>query len=117
MVELTLDPGDLEFGKVVTETDGLVETLAALEFEGDAFLSAMLLNDFGENACAFNSGSSDLGAGTIVDEEDLTKLDFVVSCHWELVDTDGVSFLHAVLFTAGFENCVGHDSGQLKFLR
>ena len=70
----------------------------------------MLLDDLGENAGAFNSRGTNLGGGTIVDEENLTELDFVISCHRELVDTDGVTFLHAVLFTAGFENLWKRDA-------
>lgn len=93
---------------MVAKTDGLVKTLAALKFEGNAFLSAMLLDDLGRDACSFDHWGTKSCVLTIVHEENLAELDFVVSFHGELVDTEGVAFLHAVLFTAGFENCVGH---------
>ncbi len=93
----------------MTKTDSLVEALTALEFEGDAFLSAMLLDDLGGDSSTFNGRSTDGGVFTIVHEEDLAELDLFISLHGELVDTESVAFLHAVLLTAGFENCVGHD--------
>jgi len=92
----------------MTEADGLVKTLTAFEFEGNALFSTMLLDDLGGDAGAFDGRSTNGGVLTIVDEEDLGEFDFVVSLHGKLVDTNGVTFLHAVLFTAGFENCVGH---------
>lgn len=102
---------------MMTETDGFVETLAAFEFEGNALLSAVLLDDLGGDAGTLDGGSTNGGVLAVVHEENLGKLDFVVSLHREFVDTDGVTFLDAVLLTAGFENCVGHGWSVAKKLR
>lgn len=110
MLDLAFDPGDLELGEVVAEADCLVKSLAALEFEGHAFLAAMLFNDPGGDARTLDGGSPDLGLAAIMDEEDLAEPDFLISFHGKLVDTDGVACRDAVLLAAGFEDCVGHGS-------
>lgn len=111
---LTVDRGDLELGEVVAEADCFVETFAALEFEGDAFFATMLFYDFGGDACAFDGRCTNSGVASVIYEEDFTKLDFLVCDDGKLVDTDGVTFLHAVLLTAGFKNCVGHVGIRLN---
>ena len=106
---LAFDRGDLQFGKMVAESDRFVESLATLEFESDAFFAAVLFDDLiGDSGSVYNR-SSHLGAGSVVHEENFAELDLVTSSHGKFVDTDGVTFLHAVLLTAGFENCVGHE--------
>ncbi len=113
MSELTLDPGDLELGKVAAEADRLVVPLTTLEFEGDALFSAVLLDDLSGHACARDGWSTNLGGRTVVDEEDLTEFDFFVSSYRKFVDTDGVAFRDAILLTAGFKDCVGHVEWEL----
>ena len=114
---LALDPSDLELGEVMAEADRLVETFTALELEGDAFFTAVLLDDLGSDASALNSWSTNLGVVTIVHEENLAELDFFVRSDGKLIDTDGVTFLNAVLLTASFENCVGHGLVSAKIGR
>ena len=106
---LAFDPGDFQLGKVVAESDRFVESLATLEFESDAFFAAVLFDDLSGDSGSVNSRSSHLGVGTVVHEENFAELDLVTSGHGKFVDTDGVAFLHSVLLTAGFENCVGHE--------
>lgn len=93
---------------MVAEADGLVVPLTALELECDTLFTAVLLDDLGGDAGAVNNRSAHFGVGSVIDEENFAELDFVVSGHRKLVDTDGVAFRDAILFTAGFENCVGH---------
>jgi hypothetical protein len=99
---------------MMTETNGFVETFATLEFEGNALLSAMLLDNLSGDAGSINGGSSNLGVFTIIHEKNFGELNLVVSTYRKLVDTDRITFLNAVLFTAGFENCVGHGCGLAK---
>ena len=106
---LAFDPGDFQLGKVVAESDRFVESLATLEFESDAFFAAVLFDDLRGHASSVNGRSSDPGVGTVVHEENFVELDLVTSGHGKFVDTDGVAFLHSVLLTAGFKNCVGHE--------
>ena len=106
---LAFDPDDLQLGEMMAESDRFVESLAALEFESNAFFAAVLFDDLSGDSGSVNSRSSHLGAGSVVHEEDFAELDLVTSGHGKFVDTDGVTFLHAVLLTAGFENCVGHE--------
>ena len=94
---------------MVAEADGFMEALTALELEGDAFFPAMLLDDLSGDSCTFYGGSTYGGVLTVIQEEDLAELDLFICLHREFIDTEGVAFLHAVLFTAGFENCVGHE--------
>lgn len=100
---------------MATEADCFVETFAALEFEGNALDAAVLFDDLGGDPCSFENGTSDLGVGTVIDKENVAKLDFIVSLDGKFVDTDGVSFLDAVLFSAGFEDCVCHDGKRKRF--
>jgi len=93
---------------VVTETDGFVETFTALELERDTLFSAVLLDDFSGNACTFDDRSAYFGGRAIVHEENLAEVDLIISRHRQLIDADCVAFLDAVLFSAGFEDCVGH---------
>jgi hypothetical protein len=99
---------------MMTETNGFVETFATLELEGNAFFSAVLLDNLCGDARSINDGSSNLGVFTIVHEKNLGELNLVVSTYRKLVDTDRITFLNAVLFTAGFENCVGHGCSLAK---
>ncbi len=95
----------------MTEADGFVKTLTALELKGDAFFAPVLLDDFSGDSGTFDGGSTNGGVFTIIQEKNFAEFDLFISLHGELIDTEGVAFLHAVLFTAGFENCVGHDLG------
>lgn len=84
-------------------------TFAALEFEGDAFRSAELVEDLGGHGCTINQGFADGGVGTIIDEKDLDEANFVIHLDVEFFDIELVALLHAVLLTAGFDDCVGHN--------
>ena len=99
---------------MMTKTNGFVETFATLELEGNALLSAVLLDNLGGDACSINDGSSNLGAFTIVHEKNFGEINLVVSTYWKLVDTDRITLLDAILFTAGLENCVGHGCSLAK---
>ena len=56
---------------------------------------------------AFDEGSADLHGFAFADEQDV-ELDFGVHLDVEFLDVELVAFLDAVLFTAGFDHCVGH---------
>jgi hypothetical protein len=99
---------------MMTEANGFVETFATLEFEGNALLSTMLLDNLSGDARSINGGSSNLGVFTIVHEKNFRELNLLVSTYRKFVDTDRITFLYAVLFTAGFENCVGPGCSVAK---
>ena len=93
---------------MAAEALGLVETLAALELEGNALGSAMLLDHLGGDTGAIDERGTQLDAAAFTDHEDVEsegRIDFGV----ELLDVDLVALLDAVLFTAGFDDCVRHD--------
>lgn len=105
---LTVDSSDLELRQVMTETDRFVEAFTALEFECDTFFTTVLLDDLSGNACSVYGWCANLGVRTVAHEENFAKINFFVSSDRELINTDCVAFRDAVLFSAGFENCVGH---------
>ncbi len=108
MNELSFDSGDLKFGEMMAETDGFVEALAAFEFEGNTLRSTVLFDDFGSHTGSFDSWSANFGVGAVVDEENFAKFDGIVRIDRKAINADGITFLDAVLFSASFENCVGH---------
>jgi len=115
-MKLACDRNDLKGGEVTTETDGLVETLAALELEGNAFRPTVLSNHLGLNGSTSNGRCADLYAVAFANEKDLVEGDFGIDCEVELLDIEFVAFLNAVLLTAGFDHCVGHGRMGNKFV-
>jgi diadenosine tetraphosphatase ApaH/serine/threonine PP2A family protein phosphatase len=105
---LACDRSDLKAGKGTAETDGLVETFAALEFERDAFRTTDLADDFCGNGSTGNRRGTDFHAVAFANENDLIEGDFRIDFDIELLDVEGVALLDAVLLTAGFDHCVGH---------
>jgi hypothetical protein len=105
---LACDRSDLEAGKGTAETFGLVESLAALEFESDAFRATELADDLRGDGRTGDGRSTDLHAVAFADEKNLVKGDFGIDGNVELLDVEFVALLDAVLFTAGFDHCVGH---------
>jgi hypothetical protein len=85
-----------------------VVTLAALDFEGVLFLGAELVDHFGGDGGSFKERGAHFGVGTFAYEKHFLESEFVVDGYIELFNVDGVSFLDAVLFAAGFEYCVRH---------
>jgi tRNA threonylcarbamoyladenosine biosynthesis protein TsaE len=92
---------------MTAEALGLVETLAALELEGNALRSAELGDNLGGNAGASDRRSTNLDAATFTDKESFEG-DDGIQFGIELLDVDLVSLLNAVLLTACFDHCVGH---------
>lgn len=80
----------------------------AFEFESDAFWSAILIDNLCGDGGAVHEWGSDLGGGAVVHEENLDEADIFVDFDSEFLDVDFVAFLDAVLFTTGFDYCVGH---------
>ena len=97
---------------MATEAFGFVEALAALEFEGDTFGAAELADDLGDDGCAFDGRCADFDGVTLADQKHLAEGDFGIDCGVELFDVELVALLDAVLFTAGFDHCVGHGRGE-----
>jgi len=107
-MKLACDRNDLKGGEVTTEADGLVETLAALELEGNAFRTTVLSNYLGLDGSTSDGRCANLYAVAFANEKDLVEGDFGIDCEVELLDIEFVAFLNAVLLTAGFDHCVGH---------
>src|SRR6478735_10317056 len=103
--KLACDRGHLERGQGAAEADGLVETLAALEFEGNALGSAVLVDHLCGHGSTFHERSADFHGIPFADEQNV-KLDFGIDFGIELFDVELGAFLNAVLFTAGFDHCV-----------
>lgn len=101
---------------MTAETDFLVEAFAAFEFEGDAFFSAVLLNNFSCDACACYSWLTD-GYGRTFTNEENVKSSFAANFECKFFHIDFVALLNAVLFTACFDDCVAHDIKKVMLLR
>ena len=69
-------------------------------------LALAILDDLGRDGSALNNGSANLDRTLLADSENLIKLHFGVSFNVQLFDVDDVALLHAVLLTAGNNDCV-----------
>jgi tRNA threonylcarbamoyladenosine biosynthesis protein TsaE len=104
---LDANGGDLKLRQVATEALGLVEALAALEFEGNALLAAELFDHLGGDGNAGHGRSTDLERIALAAKQNV-KCKFGIDFGVELLNVDFVALLDAVLFTAGFDHCVSH---------
>ena len=86
-------------------------TLPALELEGDLFRRPELIHDSGGDRGTLDNRSPYRGSGPVIEEENLAELDLLVDFGVELLYLQLVSFLDAILLSAGFEYCVGHGAG------
>lgn len=102
-----LDRGDLELGETAAESLGLVEALAALEFEGDALGSAELAEHFCGDRRAIDDRGTDAHIAAFTDEQGV-EADFRIQGGIELFDIELGAWFDAVLLAAGFDDCVGH---------
>jgi len=62
-MKLACDRNDLKSSEVTTEADGLVETLTALELEGNALRSTVLSNYLGLDGSTSNGRCACTGTG------------------------------------------------------
>src|SRR5699024_9405638 len=69
-------------------------------------LALAILDDLGGNGSALHNGSAHLDRALLAHSEDLIELHFGVSFSVQLLDVDDVALLHAVLLTAGNDDCV-----------
>src|SRR2546430_8713315 len=77
---------------------------AAELFGGDDLWPASLLDDLGGNGCAGNRWLTK-GDAVAADDQHLAKLDDLARVAPDLVDLDQVLGSHAVLLTAGSDDC------------
>lgn len=101
------DRGDLERRQAAAESFGFVKALTAFEFEGDALGSAVLADDLSGHRSTFHGGSADFNGLAFADDQRI-ELDFRIHRGVEFLDVEFGALLDAVLFTAGFDHCVGH---------
>lgn len=89
--------------------DGPMIAFAAAHFEGDQFFGFELTDDFGDDGGAPEIGGG-FDAGAFPGEEKIGESDFGARFPIEPLDIDEVILGDAVLFAAGGENCVSHNS-------
>jgi hypothetical protein len=87
---------------------GLVMTFTTLKLESDHFLGPVLIYDLsGDFGTVDERGTNRyIVAGTGC--EDFPKGYSVTNLGVDFLNVDFVTLFHAVLFSAGFEDCVGH---------
>jgi hypothetical protein len=105
------DAGDLQAGEFAAMADRAVVPLAAAVLEGDHLVVLALRHDFGRDARAAEIGGQ-LRVFAVGVEEEIGEGRGAADLEVELFDIDDVPLCDAVLFTAGFENCVGLRSGK-----
>src|SRR5882724_11384083 len=98
---------DLNAGQLLPMTDGAMVALAAAKFEVQELRPLELFDDLGHDLRALQI-SARLDARAFAREEHFGKGDFGAGVAVEFLDFDDVPCGDAVLFTAGFENCVCH---------
>lgn len=87
---------------------GLVEALAALEFERDHLVGTDLVNDLGGDRGTCKEGASHTDAVTVAGSEDLVKGHGVTHRNVEFLHFDLVACRDAILLPTGLDNCVCH---------
>lgn len=101
---------NFQFCEKPTMAFGFMIALAALEFEGDDFLVAILVYDLGLHLGSrqewITHGETFAAAGS----ENFVESHRVSHGGIELFDINLVSLFHAVLFAARSKNCVFHRS-------
>ena len=101
------DRVDFDRGECAAIAFGFVEALTTLELEGDAFLAAVVVEHGCLDACAVYDGCANLDVSAFADDE-RCELEHGALIEVEILDIEFVALLDAVLFTAGFDHCVGH---------
>ena len=91
-------------------TLGLVVALTALEFESDHFLRTELIDDLSGHLRSIDERSTHGESFSAAGGEDFFEGHGISDFSAELLDVDLVACFHAVLFSAGFDNCVCHLS-------
>ena len=71
------------------------------------FLAFAVFNNFCDNFCTFNIGSTYF-EGFAAEDKNLIKSDFFAFVSFELFDIESIVKFYTILFTAGFDYCV-HD--------
>jgi hypothetical protein len=103
------DRRDFNFGQTLAMTHRAVVSFAALEFEGNDFVAAKLINDFGLHGCSLDERSSDTNRFSGTREKDLGECGGLAGFDIEFLDFQDIPFLNPVLLPTGFDNCVRHN--------
>jgi hypothetical protein len=106
---LEVDGFDLKTGQMLAVAFGFVETFAALEFEIDDLLGAVLVNDLGGDGGSGNQRSTNAAVALRSIEKHLIKGDGAAHLRVEKLDVEFEAFGNAVLFAAGFDDCESHN--------
>ena len=94
--------------------DGAMIAFSALVLIGYDFRRLVLLDDFG-NHRGSGKGAAGLEIGPCTVEKNVGESVLGTSGDIEFLDVDDVALGDAVLFTAGFEDCVrSHKGGPVK---
>src|SRR4051812_17039721 len=96
--------------------DGAMVAFPAAILVGEDFVGLALVDHLGGDAGAAEIGS-DLGVFAIRVEENLGKGHAAADFGVELLDVNEVTLGNAVLFTAGFDDCVWHRIGTGKLVK
>ena len=87
---------------------GFVEPFAALEFEVDHFLIAMLVEHGRGDGSTFNHGITHAVFAIGAIKKDLIQRNGATHFSIELLDVEFYALGNAVLFAAGFDDCESH---------
>src|SRR5690554_8230974 len=101
----SLDRVDLKLGIRLTMPELAAVVLAALHFEDDHLLRAILRGDFSLHLRALDERLAD-DRLFAADHEDLIELDGSADLTIELFDTQAVAFADAILFSTCLDDCV-----------
>src|SRR5690606_32660291 len=103
----TGDAGAPAFGVVLTETHQLAVVLAAAELDDADLVRTAVADHLGGDAGALER-IAELHALAVAQHQDVVELDLAAGFGFEQFDAQGLALHHAVLLTAGDNNCV-HD--------
>ena len=79
--------------------------------ERDDLLAAALANDFSADRCAVHDGPADRRVVAIGDQQDTPDRDGLAGLSVEQLDFEFGADFHAVLLSAGLDDCVHGSSG------
>src|SRR6478672_4894281 len=107
----TGDAGDLDFGVVLPVAHLLAMVLAATELDDADLVGAAVADDLGADGGALQR-IADLDAVGIAEHQDVVEGELAAGFGFEQLDAERLTLHHAVLLTAGDQNCV-HDQAFL----